>query len=271
MLHVGCHGPAVATYKPRDPSNTVPIKWSRNIWKPFSQRSSHYAHPASLQAGLRPTSHCTCPFAPSNVRLGHLSPRRHTWSRGQRVCSGGWPAPRALGGSRGCAPRTQKVLWNSPFTIPPRRHHASALTAPVSQFERLRRAVDTFDQRKALSRLLLFGERALWHALTEYVTHFHEERPHQGKGNVVLMRPPHPRADWQDPIQCRERLGGLLVLFPGGSVKHAPNEVRPMIVENRIAGTRITVWDVLHYARKRVVLSRDCCDLVILVTCNSFK
>ena len=26
-----------------------------------------------------------------------------------------------------------------------------------------------------------------------------------------------------------------------------PNKVRPMIVKNRIAGTRITVWDVLHY------------------------
>ena len=30
-------------------------------------------------------------------------------------------------------------------------------------------------------------------------------------------------------------------------MKHAPNEARPMIVENRIAGTRITIWDVLHY------------------------
>ena len=25
------------------------------------------------------------------------------------------------------------------------------------------------------------------------------------------------------------------------------NKARPMIVNNRIAGTRITVWDVLHY------------------------
>jgi uncharacterized protein (DUF433 family) len=30
-------------------------------------------------------------------------------------------------------------------------------------------------------------------------------------------------------------------------VKHAPNEAKPMIVKNRIVGTRITVWDVLHY------------------------
>ena len=25
----------------------------------------------------------------ANIRLGRLSPRRHTWSRGRRVCSGG--------------------------------------------------------------------------------------------------------------------------------------------------------------------------------------
>ena len=30
-------------------------------------------------------------------------------------------------------------------------------------------------------------------------------------------------------------------------MKHGPNKARPLIVNNRIAGTRITVWDVLHY------------------------
>ena len=39
----------------------------------------------------------------------------------------------------------------------------------------------------ALSRLILCGERSLRYALTEYVAHDHEERPHQGKGNVVLF------------------------------------------------------------------------------------
>jgi hypothetical protein len=32
-----------------------------------------HAYPTSLQAGLRPTSHCPCPFSPRNVRLGCLS------------------------------------------------------------------------------------------------------------------------------------------------------------------------------------------------------
>src|SRR5262245_23396497 len=30
-------------------------------------------------------------------------------------------------------------------------------------------------------------------------------------------------------------------------MKRAPHKASPMIVNNRIAGTRITVWDILHY------------------------
>jgi putative transposase len=64
-----------------------------------------------------------------------------------------------------------------------------------------------------LSKLILFGERALRHALKEYTTHFHEERPHQGIGNVIPF-PSNPSAqDREGPIQCRERLGGLLKYY----------------------------------------------------------
>lgn len=65
-------------------------------------------------------------------------------------------------------------------------------------------------KEEALSRLILFGERALRHTLTEYVAHYHEERPHQGKGNVMLMPVSHQGGEHQGPIRCRERLGGLL-------------------------------------------------------------
>jgi putative transposase len=88
-------------------------------------------------------------------------------------------------------------------TLPPRSPNLNAYA------ERWIRSI----KEEALSRLILFGERALWHALTEYVTHFHEERPHQGKGNVVLMPSPHHRAEGQSPIRCRERLGGLLKYY----------------------------------------------------------
>ena len=65
----------------------------------------------------------------------------------------------------------------------------------------------------ALSRLILFGECSLQHALKEYVTHYHQERNHQGKGNVVLIPTASqgPRRD--GPIRCRERLGGLLKYY----------------------------------------------------------
>src|SRR6266478_1486280 len=42
-------------------------------------------------------------------------------------------------------------------------------------------------KEECLSRLILFGEASLRHALAEYVEHFHHERNHQGKGNVLLF------------------------------------------------------------------------------------
>jgi putative transposase len=64
-------------------------------------------------------------------------------------------------------------------------------------------------KEECLSRVILFGERSLRWALSNYVDHFHTERNHQGKGNVLLF----PRAAYRQregPVGCRERLGGLL-------------------------------------------------------------
>jgi len=65
-----------------------------------------------------------------------------------------------------------------------------------------------------LSKLILFGEASLRSALREYLVHYHVERNHQGKGNVLLfptatktMR----RADGS--VGCKERLGGLLKYY----------------------------------------------------------
>jgi putative transposase len=65
-------------------------------------------------------------------------------------------------------------------------------------------------KEERLSRLILFGERTLRHALSEFEAHYHQERPHQGKGNVVLMPSPHHRTARQGHVPCQERLGGLL-------------------------------------------------------------
>ena len=68
-------------------------------------------------------------------------------------------------------------------------------------------------KEEALSRMILFGERSLRHTLTEYVTHYHAERPHQGKDNVVLFPGSSRDRQVDRPIQCRERLGGLLKYY----------------------------------------------------------
>ena len=66
---------------------------------------------------------------------------------------------------------------------------------------------------EALSKLILFGERSLRHALQHYTAHFHEERPHQGIGNVIPFPARQPANDREGPIQCQERLGGLLKYY----------------------------------------------------------
>ena len=64
-------------------------------------------------------------------------------------------------------------------------------------------------KEECLSKVILFGERSLRRALSEYVEHFHAERNHQGRGNVLLFpRGTNIRRD--GPVRCRERLAGLL-------------------------------------------------------------
>jgi putative transposase len=64
-------------------------------------------------------------------------------------------------------------------------------------------------KEECLSKVVLFGERSLRRALSEYVEHFHAERNHQGKGNVLLF-PRGTNTRRGGPVQCRERLGGHL-------------------------------------------------------------
>jgi putative transposase len=68
-------------------------------------------------------------------------------------------------------------------------------------------------KEECLSRLILFGEASLQHALHEYVAHYHHERNHQGKGNVLLFPSSSHKHQGTGPLQCRERLGGLLKYY----------------------------------------------------------
>ena len=63
--------------------------------------------------------------------------------------------------------------------------------------------------KECLCKVILFGERSLRRALKEYVEHYHAERNHQGKGNVLLF-PRDRNVHRRLPVQCYERLGGPL-------------------------------------------------------------
>jgi hypothetical protein len=68
-------------------------------------------------------------------------------------------------------------------------------------------------KEEALSRFILFGEHSLRHVLKEYLAHYHTERPHQGKGNVILFPADRAQKRMEGPIVCCERLGGLLKFY----------------------------------------------------------
>jgi hypothetical protein len=68
-------------------------------------------------------------------------------------------------------------------------------------------------KEECLSRVILFGERALRYVRAEYVAHFHHERNHQGKGNVLLFPSSSQASKRADVMQCREWLGGLLKYY----------------------------------------------------------
>ena len=69
-------------------------------------------------------------------------------------------------------------------------------------------------KEECLSKLILFGERSLRRALQQYVVHYHEERNHQGKENLILFPLETEGArNRQEAVRRRERLGGLLKYY----------------------------------------------------------
>ena len=65
-----------------------------------------------------------------------------------------------------------------------------------------------------LDHFIACGERHRNYLVREYVTHFHEERPHQGEGlDNAPLSGPVPVDDIVPAVLesgCRERLGGIL-------------------------------------------------------------
>jgi putative transposase len=86
-----------------------------------------------------------------------------------------------------------------PVLLPPQSPNCNA------HLERFFRSL----KDEALTQVIFFSETALREATTDFLIHYHRERPHQGLDHQILV--PGPEAGRQTgKIVCRERLGGLL-------------------------------------------------------------
>ena len=77
--------------------------------------------------------------------------------------------------------------------------------------ERIRRTVGEIGDAGMSVQLILVGEGTLRRGLTEYLAHYHGERNHQGKDNLLLFPPKNELQGGNgSTVRCRQRLGGLL-------------------------------------------------------------
>ncbi len=158
------------------------------------------------------------------------------------------------------------------ITLPPRSPNLNAFA------ERWVRSV----KEECLSKLILFGERALQRAVAEFIQHYLAERNHQGKGNVLLFPssndqrsngsapytvPRAPRRPTQllpftrsmNILAIRARLGraeahDLTAGGPPVTVSRAPGSVEPERSISRGASSLAA-----HSARKGRAPGHSCC------------
>jgi transposase InsO family protein len=89
-----------------------------------------------------------------------------------------------------------------PALLPPRSPN---LNAHCERFVR-------FMKEEVLERMVMLGERALYHVIREYLAHYHTERNHQRLDNQ-LIAPEGAVGGQTGHVVRRERLGGLLSYY----------------------------------------------------------
>lgn len=67
-------------------------------------------------------------------------------------------------------------------------------------------------KEECLRKMILIGQASLRRAITQYMTHYHEERNHQGLENRLIRKMPASAAN-DAVIHRRTRLGGMLSYF----------------------------------------------------------
>jgi putative transposase len=126
----------------------------------------------------------------SQETWGYLHPCRYVLhDRDKKFCNS-FKAVLAAGGVKTIA-------------LPPRSPNLNAFA------ERWVRSI----KHECLAKLILIGEGSLSRVLTEYCAHYHGERNHQGKGNVLLFPASLGSKPNGESVQCKHRLGGLLKCY----------------------------------------------------------
>jgi transposase InsO family protein len=95
--------------------------------------------------------------------------------------------------------RTQGV---EPLILPPQSPNLNA------HCERFVRSI----KEEALGRMIFIGEGSLRYAIHQYLTHYHQERNHQGLDNQLIAAEPEVVGQTGQVVR-RERLGGLLSYY----------------------------------------------------------
>jgi hypothetical protein len=67
-------------------------------------------------------------------------------------------------------------------------------------------------ESECLAQVIPIGDGHVRRMVREYVAHYHGERNHQGIGDRLIDSPTDPFRE-RRPIECRERLGGLLRFY----------------------------------------------------------
>jgi putative transposase len=69
-------------------------------------------------------------------------------------------------------------------------------------------------KEECFSKLILFEEGSLKRALHHYEIHYHQDRNHQGKNNLLLFPPSiRPSSRKRRKLRCLPRVGGLLKYY----------------------------------------------------------
>ena len=110
-----------------------------------------------------------------------------TWDGGELETPGVLIHDRDSKYSAGWSGVFEGVGWKM-IKLPPRSPNLNAFA------ERFVRSI----KEECLNQLILVGEKSLHRAVTEYIAHFHSERPHQGIGNVVPFPEPDSPVDEDD-------------------------------------------------------------------------